>query len=278
MAEEDSKNVFLGEGAGENLLKRLFRETVALGEQITLLLISSLQDIDILSKNDPDLMKKAVSNIILQGGYTSSGENLKPDLTAANNRFHEEAAITFHTFISVSQIEATVYTKAAAFEAPLSSAVFAELGETEHLVGEHLRAVQVQQDLAFYKKASSDDPEARYASFMDQRWFLLNKTAWFQTEHPLGTPYPEGEEVIPYLTRITVYDALAALGTAGKDTLDALQVLNESEVAGTTTHRIVGTGICQQQMILTISALLRCGIKTSKDASDAWKQQLITKC
>ena len=43
-------------------------------------------------------------------------------------------------------------------------------------------------------------------------------------------------------------------------------------------YRIVGTGICQKEMIFTVSALLRGGIKTSKDTSNAWKLQLITKC
>jgi inosine-uridine nucleoside N-ribohydrolase len=272
MAKEDNKSVAEA-GRGEDLLKRLFEETVAQGEQLTLLLISSLEDIYTFSQNNPDMLRKAVSNIIMQGGYNFSQEGkLEPDEAAANNRYDIEAAKSFHTFMDESNIPSSVYTKVAAFATLLTSDLFAEMEKTEHPVGQHLRKVQVEQDLAFYRGASNKDPEKRFAPFMDQEWYLRNKTSWFDVEHPPGTPYPEGDEVIPYLTKVVVYDALAGLGTAGKDALDALDVLTDGKVQPPSIHRIVGfagppsdPGIHPQQMSTTLSALLKGSLVTCSD-------------
>lgn len=271
MAEEENEKVREA-GKGEDLLKEKCEDAVATGEQLTLLLISSLEDMFTFSQNHADLLKNAVSNIVLQGGYAFSPDgNLEPDEAAANNRYDMDAARSFHAFMQESNIPSAVYTKVAAFATSLTSELFDELSKTNHPVGEHLRKVQVEQDRAFYKTASSENPEDHFAPFMDQTWFLKNKTSWFEKEHSPDTPYPKGDEVIPYLTKVIVYDALAALGSSGEDAIDALNVLTDGKAEPPSIHRIVGfagppsvPGIHPERMATVLSALLKGSLVTCK--------------
>jgi hypothetical protein len=82
--------------------------------------------------------------------------------------------------------------------------------------------------------------------------------------HAPHAPFPELRAVIPYLNKVVVYDALAALGTAGTDALDELQVLTDGNSQPSKMHRIVGlagpppdTGIHPKQMATALSALLK---------------------
>jgi inosine-uridine nucleoside N-ribohydrolase len=252
-------------GNGEDLLHQLCEEAVKTKQELTLVLISSLEDIYTFSSMYPDLLKTAVSKIVLQGGYTvSPNGKLEPDESANNNRYDMEAAKYFHTFMQDNKIPSTVYTKVAAFATPLTSKLFAEMAETNHPLGKHLRKVQVEQDLSFYKTASNPDPELRFAPFMDQEWFLKNKTSWFDSEPPKSTAYPEEQEVIPWLTKVIVYDALAALGASGLDALRALRVLTHNDTEPHSIHQIVGfagppsdPGVDSDQMCSVLSALLK---------------------
>jgi inosine-uridine nucleoside N-ribohydrolase len=252
---------------GGKLLHRLCSQAVETGEKITLLLLSSLEDVHQFALTYPTLLKDAVSNIILQGGYSISTQgDLRPDLAAVNNRFNPESARWFHSFMKEYQIQSTVYTKVAAYATPLGSELFQEMAKTGHPLGEHLRKVQVTQDLEFYITASKEDPKERFAPFMDQTWFLKNKTNWFGEDRIAETPYPKGVEVIPYLTRLVVYDALAALGCSGQDTLDALNVLTRDNTQPPTIHRIVGSaepGIFPDRMASALAALLKGSLLTS---------------
>lgn len=273
MAEDNDPKILL---EGQVLLKQLCEEARDKKEKFTLVLISSLEDIAVFCKNNRTLLQAAVSNVVLQGGYSIEDNKLIPDEAAANNRYDIEAAKEFHTFIQESNIESAVYTKVAAFATPLFTDLFEDMAKTKHPLGLHLRHVQVEQDLAFYRFASKKDPKERFAAFMDQEWFLRNKTSWFDTEHTPDTPYPEGEEVIPYLTKVVVYDALAALGSAGPDALYALDVLTHGNVQPPPTHRIVGfagpptsdPGIHPEKMATALSALLKGSLLSSKCVKD----------
>jgi hypothetical protein len=206
----------------------------------------------------------------LQGGYTISAKGkLEPEETANNNRYDMDAAKEFHTFMQECKIPSVVYTKVAAFATPLTSDLFGEMAETNHPLGKHLRKVQVSQDLSFYKTASNEKPEKRFAPFMDQKWFLENKTSWFDKNSP-ETPYPKGDAVVPWLTKVIVYDALAALGASGPDALEALEVLTNSNTPPHSIHRIVGfagppsdPGIVPEQMASVLAALLKGSLLSS---------------
>jgi hypothetical protein len=55
-------------------------------------------------------------------------------------------------------------------------------------------------------------------------------------------PDPNTDEIILYLTKGLMYDALAALGTGGGILVDALGVLDtESMVNQTSIHKVIGT-------------------------------------
>ena len=250
---------------GDHLLLKLCQEARESDNKLTLLLISSLEDIYTFSRTNPNDLKGAVSNIVLQGGYTITKEGkLKPDESANNNRYDLDAAKSFHAFMDENHIRSTVYTKIAAFATPLTSDLFAEMAETNHPLGKHLRKVQVEQDLSFYKKASEEDPRDRFAPFMDKEWFLKNKTGWYEAKHDKDEALPHAEAVIPWLTKVIVYDALAAVGASGTDALEALKVLTHNDTPPSTIHQVVGfagppsdPGVDPEQMASVLSALLK---------------------
>ena len=253
MAEENNARI---EPDGQVLLKRLCENAITGNEKITVILLSSLQDIDEFSRHYPWLLKSAVSDFVIQGGYAIRDNALIPDEAAANNRFNLVAASRFHVFLH--DIPSVAYTKVAAFATPITSKLFQEMSETSHPLGKHLRGVQISQDLAYYNTASKEDPNDRFAPFMDQKRFLENKTSWFKS-NTLDVPYPNGEDVIPHLDKVVVYDALAALGAAGLDALGALKVLADVDVQP--LHRIIGVpgspGIHEKDMAAVLSALLK---------------------
>lgn len=210
---------------GEELLFRLCKDAMLKGEKLTLLCLSSLEDISIFAQKFPNLLRKAVSNIVLQGGYNIVDGILQADGAAANNHFHPEAAKSFHTFMQNSRVPSVVYTKAAAFAVnpPLMPELFEKMDKTRNAVGQHLNAVQERQELEFYTTACGP-VEKRFRPEFDQEHFLRNRTTWYQT-HTEKDERPDGKDVIPYC-KLTVYDALAALGAAGEDAVNALEIIS----------------------------------------------------
>jgi hypothetical protein len=270
---------------------------------LTFLLISGLADIATYAKREPENLAKATKNAVLQGNYSiqqgpvSYNAILTPDLKAANNDFDKRAAIEWHQYMDNHHIPSVVYTKTAASNARLPPTVFNMLRDTEHPVGQHLRAIQRTQDLHYYSNAC--DPEKRYKPDLDQNWFLRTKTNWYQTypdDDPKdSTTKPAGEEVLKYV-ELVCYDALAALGTAGNDVLEALHLLEPREHfenQGPHIHKIVGIaeakdkngvvvrpeipGINPESMRLALTALLKGslmavqeGIPSTHTSGEMW--------
>lgn len=210
---------------GEELLLKVLRKAAVEKRKVTLLLLSSLMDISKFSQKYPNLVKNTVDNISIQGGMYFEKGTLKADNSAANNNFSPDHATYFTKFIQDNNIPTTVYTKVAAFATKIYSEFFAELSATGHPLGVHLRKTQLAQDVNFY--TDTMDEKTRFRPFMTQQWFLTNKSTWFEghSEDPNVEPYPLPEQVVPYLTVVVAYDALAALGAAGEDVLTNLRVL-----------------------------------------------------
>ncbi|EPE31739.1 Nucleoside hydrolase [Glarea lozoyensis ATCC 20868] len=263
---------------GQSLLRTLLQNAKTAGQKLTLLLLSSLADIHIFSKDHEDLMQASVSNIVLQGGYYISPDGALLSLdTANNNRYDPTAAREFHALIQRLKIPSTVYTKFAAIAARLDLDVFIELAKTKNEVGMHLLKVQKLQDISFYRNASQKDPSKRFRPDLDQHHFSRTRTNWLDA-HPDGEQYPEGEEVTKF-TKVVVYDALAALGVSGNDVLEALNVLDLPPSARGITeptlatevkkrHLIVGiegesSGIHVANMVTALTALLKGSLITS---------------
>jgi hypothetical protein len=279
MASEKDKRFHVGEDPtkerlyGRAFLEDLCKNAKSTGQKFTLLLISSLEDIHNFSKEHEYLMEAAVSNIVLQGGYTISpddGKLVAMD-SANNNRYDPTAAKEFHALMQKLKIPSTVYTKTAAIAATLEPEVFNQLSQTQNEVGLYLWKVQKLQDLSFYRNASQKDPKKRFRSDLDQRNFLKTRTNWFDT-HSDNDTYPVGDDVSNF-TKVVVYDALAALGVSGNDALDALDVLDIPPLGDDFTgparvkeamerHLIVGvegqsSGIKAPKMVTVLTALLK---------------------
>jgi len=247
MAPEDTKLE-----DGQDLLRRICTDARDAHqkngkEKLTLLLISGLRDINDFVKddNDSDLFRDSIERIILQGGYRVEK---KPDGTddliaaedAANNSFDITAAREFHRYMAAHKIPSTSYTKVAAFATFIPEQLLIDLEVTGHPVGKYLHEAQVLMDVAFYEDSCSDDPAKRFRPFMNQEWYLKNKSSYYDTEHPVGEPLPEGPEVEKYFNKLVAYDALAALAAGGDDILDMLRI-SRPAIGEKSIHRVLGT-------------------------------------
>ncbi|KAE8440837.1 hypothetical protein EG329_006399 [Mollisiaceae sp. DMI_Dod_QoI] len=225
---------------GQELMERIFTEAPKKGHKITILTISSLMDLAKFAKDHEKLLKDGILNVILQGGYRIIDGVLTADFAAQNNKFDEEGATEFHQFMQDNQIESTAWTKVAATAVPIYNTLFETLDQLGHPIGPYLRKVQVSQDLSFYERACSDHP---YAPYMTQDWYVQTKSTWFAAGHEPDEPYPMGEDMIPYFTKVVAYDALAAVGSAGEDVLEEFGIIKpivKRKDVDDPTHRLVG--------------------------------------
>ncbi|KAG4427901.1 hypothetical protein IFR05_016613 [Cadophora sp. M221] len=162
------------------------------------------------SKEHTELVKNGIANVVLQGGYRIINDKLVPDSAAANNRFDLEGAATFHQFMQDNKIPSTAWTKVAANATPIYSSLFEFLDETDHPLGHYLRRT---------------------------------KSTWFAAGHEPDEPHPEGEDMLPYFTKVIGYDALAVVGASGEDVLQHFGIvkpLKKRLDAEHPLHHIVG--------------------------------------
>lgn len=207
---------------GETLLHKILTQAKEENYKVTFLGLSSLMDIAQFTKKEPELVKATVERAVLQGGYSIVDGKLQADIAATNNHFAFEEAQYFHAFLQENEIPSICFTKVATFATPIYQTLLMQMEKTGVDVGLYLRAVQLGQDLHFWQCASGPI-EGRFRPFMDEKWFLKNKTTWYD-KHP-GEPGPPGEEITPWLDKVTAYDCLAAIGAAGDDVLEALEVV-----------------------------------------------------
>ncbi|KAG9228889.1 hypothetical protein BJ875DRAFT_364292, partial [Amylocarpus encephaloides] len=211
---------------GAELLHQIFTEAQQNDDQLTVLLISSLRDMDQFIQAYPDLIHAVAEKFILQGDFRVSDEGVPEALPgAANNDFDLPAARRVHRWAFEHSIPMTVYTKLAAFATHIPDQLCQDMEASGHVVGKYLRESQVAMDLDFYRSACSEDPKDRFKGSMDQEWYLRHKTTYFQQHpHALKSEWPMGREVIRYVNQLTAYDALAAVGAVGGDFLDKMEI------------------------------------------------------
>ncbi|TAQ86899.1 hypothetical protein B7494_g4783 [Chlorociboria aeruginascens] len=231
--------------AGFSLFETILRGAQAGRQKITLLLLSSLTDIAqfMQQPGNEDLFKNTVSEVVMQGGYEVGADgtiNPAIDLTygAMNNKFDPEAAIYFHASLQRRAIESTVYTKAAAFAAPVSSEFIKRLANTGHSVGRYLNSVKIEQDVVFYVNSCSPTPR-----YMSRENFLKFKTTLPKSQWENA---PIGRNIVPYLGGALAYDALAALHVGGADVrgilgyIDQASILRQTNCYKSPIHRVIG--------------------------------------
>jgi hypothetical protein len=237
---------------GVELYFELYRKAEKSKQKITLLFISSLQDITefvegstVLPNGTTVSHKKLfienTEKVILQGGYVYYSGVLTPQTNAANNAFNLEAAEKFHKLLGQQKdIPSVVYEKTAAFGAAVPVKITQDFADTKHPLGLHLHFVQEEQDLHFYKTASGPPGQIMFG-WTDKAWFLQNRCSWadeHKDNEKLAREGPEDpRDVLPYCSFI-MYDALAALGTLDGPVLDKLGVLTTPVAWG--NRRVVG--------------------------------------
>ncbi|TVY81479.1 hypothetical protein LSUE1_G007408 [Lachnellula suecica] len=226
-----------------------------------------------------------VGKVYMQGGYSISTEGIPiPRDDAANNKhFDWPAAERFHP--RLENIPSDVYTKVATYATNIPASIFNDLGNTKHPIGKDLQNRYQRQGVQFYKTACGPKP----VNGITQEKFLHNLSSFYEKHPPgkqtseKGTPLPEDgtplpdpdtDEIIPYLTKGLMYDALAALGTGGGNLVDALGVLNTESMANQTSiHKVIGTpkqddlpanpNIHPERMAFVISTILKGGLYDS---------------
>lgn len=231
--------------SGDKLINDTFKEATYRGGQISLLLISSLSDIHTYiqnhSHNDNIAINDIIRDVTIQGGYEVKDGHIVIRDDAANNFFDLPASKSFHKYLEDQHIPSIVFAKEPTFALDIPASLFSELKDTGHPLGIHLHSVQVKQEIKFFSAAWQEDPEKRFRPFMDRHWYLKNKTTWWSSgDHPHGEMPSTIEEVWPYLTKILLYDALAAVGVAGADVLKEFDILDLPPSQGATIHKYVG--------------------------------------
>jgi hypothetical protein len=225
---------------GQDLLERVFTKAIKDNHKVTLLGISSLMDIAEFAKEHKDLLINGLENVVLQGGYRVIENVLTADPAAANNKFDMDGANQFHAFMQEHKIPSTVWTKVATEAVPIYNTLFEFLEQTDHPLGPYIRQVQVNQDLNFYARACTGP---LFAPHMTQDWYVRTKSTWFAAGHEPDEPYPLGKDMVPFFTKVVAYDALAAVGAAGEDVLQAFNIIRpftSRPDAYHPTHRLVG--------------------------------------
>jgi len=283
---------------GSELLDLVFNRAIEEDRKVHLLLISSLTDIAEYTDTEDRLktFQKAVGRVYMQGGYSISTEGIPtPRGDAANNTFDMPAAERFHP--RLENIPSDVYTKVAAYATNIPASIFNDLGDTKHPIGKDLQNRYQRQGVQFYKTACGPKP----VNGITQEKFLHNLSSFYE-KHPPGkqtsekgiplpedgTPLPDpGKdfdpnekfnpdkyEIIPYLTKGLMYDALPALATGGDHLVDILGVLDTESMANQTSiHKVIGTpkqddldanpNIDSKRMAFVVSTILKGGLYDS---------------
>ena len=269
---------------GFQLLDLVFNRAIEEDRQVILVLISSLTDIAEYTEAHLETFQKAVARVYMQGGYSISAEDIPiPRDDAANNTFDWPAAEKFHPRLENKPSD--VYTKVAAYATNIPASIFNDLGDTKHDIGIDLQSRYQRQGSQFYKTACGPNP----VNGITQEKFLHNLSSFYEKHSPGtqvsedgtplpedGTPLPDPEtnEIVPYLTKGLLYDALAGLATGGDNLVAALGVLDTESMANQTSiHKIIGTpklqdvpanpNIHPERMAFVISTILKGGLYDS---------------
>ncbi|KAH8686085.1 hypothetical protein BGZ60DRAFT_396862 [Tricladium varicosporioides] len=255
--EEGAKNFMAPQDThfldGTELLFNICNEARREKQKLTFLCISSLRDIREFTDANPSILPEVAEKVVIQGGYsiTNSGDvvptiktegKLAGQMDAANNKMDPDSATTIHRYISQNKFPTVCYTKYAAILTEIPIQLCIDLEATGHVLGKYLRKAQIAMDLEFYYRSLY--PKEGEDVFFTQSSYLQYKTSWWKENYHL-VPRPdfpdvdkEKGEIIKYLTKLTAYDALAALGASGDDVLSSLDILEFDKASP--LHRVIG--------------------------------------
>ncbi|KAK4443503.1 hypothetical protein QBC34DRAFT_211012 [Podospora aff. communis PSN243] len=271
--------------SGRDLLERLAKE-VDEGEQpLTVLLISSLQDISEFFRaheHDPKFLQTRFKKFVSQGGYIVKDEpneqgyyDIEPMLNVANNTANIDAAIHYTRCLSEFGLPSDAWSREAAKAAPLEGTVFTE-GSKYGPIGAHLSWLYERQEFKFFW----DPFNAPFIPRLDNYWYLTTRCIMDPTTEKFAAYMkspPPFHEILPQ-TKAIAYDGCAAMGAVGDDVMQALGIMGDHIPVpeyNKKRHRIFGRavgdlgGVNGRRLGDVLQVFLFGALRHSKDAAEA---------
>jgi inosine-uridine nucleoside N-ribohydrolase len=212
--------------SGEELLRQSYVDAQRDGKKITVVLLSSLTDIDSFVASNEELFAHSTACVQIQGYNEFINGKLVPHQIspAANNMFDLPAAERFHALIQRLNIPSTTFTKNIAYVLPLSNDIFRQLAATGTSIGIHLEWLHFQITKQFYADSLTD----LFKVDQTPEVILKMRTTWFDSHSP-SDPLPKPEDLRPYLKKPILYDAIAVLGVMGEEVLQRLSNVGDKD-------------------------------------------------
>ena len=182
------------------------------GEKCDMIVVSSHRDLSKLIKDHETLVKDTVSSVFFQGAWETNHKSrqvktLIPDMSVINYDYDSDATKDVHKWLREGTIPTYTATRHSAFNAPISSRVFREAGDSGNSVARRIYHAFGEQERKYYNQAAEKDPTKRFRPHLDKRWYT-NRTDWPKYH---GDTLPDSfEDVQPYI-RMTLYDVVAGL-------------------------------------------------------------------
>ena len=244
-AKDKNKPIFR---SGTELIETLARQVDQGKQPLTVLLISSLQDISEYfdtHRDDPNFLKRNFKKFVSQGGYkvveASDGScALEPTKGMANNDWHPTAARNYHRHLAELGLPSDAWSREAAKVARLDGSTVQTLAQYGP-IGAHLSWLWLRQEFKFYW----DPINAPYLPHLNQEWYLKTRLVLDPSSDryaKLQAKEPPFEEILP-LTKVIVYDGCAAMGAVGDDVMRALGIMGDTLPAynmASHKHRVFG--------------------------------------
>ncbi|KAK0707812.1 hypothetical protein B0H67DRAFT_447566, partial [Lasiosphaeris hirsuta] len=233
---------------GADLIESLANK-VDQGEQpLTVLLISSLQDIsEFFNSHSPSFIKEGFKKFVSQGGYTvtvtpppKSSVKLDPVMGMANNNFHPTAARNYTDKLGDLNLPSDAWSREAAKAARLDGSIFQSLSSYGP-IGEHLLWSWLRQEFKFYW----DPLHNPYMEHLNFEWYLKTRLVLDPDSKEFAQfmkAPPDFKTIVP-MTKVIAYDGCAAMGAVGDDVMRVLGIMDDVLPACNTAshqHRVFG--------------------------------------
>jgi len=236
--------------SGRELLEDLVKEVDEGKEPLTVLLISSLQDISEYFRaheDNPQFLKTHFKKFVSQGGYhVEDNEDGTCTITPSemqNNLWHMSAARHYTECLANYGLPSDAWSREAAKAATLEGSMFIKLAKYGP-IGAHLSWLHERQEFKFYW----DPYNAPFMPRLNTDWYLETRCVldpespqWYEFKN---SP-PPFHKVFP-ITKVLAYDGCAAMGAVGDDIMLALKIMGADTPVPEYNqkahqHRIFGT-------------------------------------
>ena len=229
----------LNDRAGFSLMRKALQAAPDRG--IVLVVVSSLKDAAELLREEEDLFKRKVREVVIQGGVQSfepgvaaDGVMLVPD-SAHNNEFDSASSAFIYRRCQELGVPLLVISRYAAYGAPVPRGIYDEMAAGGGRIGKHLQTVQCGSIERLWQRACAPDGSAERAglpSRCDKAWFVETFCGGDGSER-------EGSDSIwDCVKTFNMYDPLALVAVVPSL---AQRFFNYDEfIVNGTSHRVIG--------------------------------------